>query len=97
MIVQADKNDDMINLLDLQKEIDELLDKETDDSLLNWYNTFKSKKKSIVESYIGDGDFLLFSPDCLDNSIDLEPEKTTHVYCDPQGANAGNTQYSMAA
>ena len=97
MNVRDDKNDVMINLLDLQEEIDELLEKETDESLLNWYNNFQGKKKSAMESYMGEGDFFSVNSGVIDYPDILKAEKPTYLEYEPQCSNVGNTQYAMAA
>jgi hypothetical protein len=81
----------MIDLKELQKEIDELLDNETDESLLNWY---MSKKFASCKAVLGEGTF-----GNLDvQSISTET-KPVSVRAMELGTNTlePTSQYAMAA
>jgi len=80
----------MVDLNELQKEIDALIDNETDDSLLNWY---MAKQFPSYKSLLGDGDFVDFKINAI--SIRVEPTKISLII--KEDAFINNTKFAMAA
>lgn len=83
----------MLDLEELERKINNALAKETPESLTKW---LMSKRNSGVETYIGEGDYIPCKFLFLQESQHISAEKLAQL--EPIiPANAGNTQYAMAA
>ena len=82
----------MVDLKELQKEIDNLLDNETDESLLNWY---MSKRFPDYKTILGAGEFYNsgLKPMCIEVG---QATVYTPINIDKASVTIEN-QYSMAA
>jgi hypothetical protein len=83
----------MLDLKELERKINEALDKETPESLTAW---LMSKRTSDIETYIGEGDYVPCNFNFLQESQQIVLAKATHVVSE-KDTNAGNIQYAMAA
>ena len=88
----------MLDLKKLRKEIEEALEKETEESLTTW---LLNKRSSNVESYIGDGIFMPCDFKSLHESVQISIISTTIVldesFTEEYNNYPSNTHYNMAA
>lgn len=84
----------MIDLKKLEREIDDLLESETEESILNWY---MSKKFPTYKTQLGEGEFHTLSiPDLYSKVIQTHLiDLIDHEYETVVDSNC--VQYSMAA
>jgi hypothetical protein len=83
----------MINLEELEKEIDALLESETTESLKKWV---REQNNLSVSCYLGNGDFMPLTQ----HPVSLIVENVSQEEIKPlpiEDTNSGNTQYATAA
>ena len=83
----------MIDLKELEKEIDTLLDSETTDSLTIWYN---SQSNFNLDCYLGDGQIINVYENDKFSIVENNPHKSK-ILIQPDNNNVGISQYEMAA
>lgn len=84
----------MLDLKKIEKEIDNLLASETQESLRNWLN---SQNEANVDSYLGEGKYLetlLSEVSCI---VDTNTHNMGVIMESCDGIEPGKTQYAMAA
>jgi hypothetical protein len=84
----------MVDLNELQKEIDSLLESETDESLMNWY---MSKKFPDYKKVLGSGKFQSLAIGTLCTRVNQTSAKTNTVNDLNSETEPINTKYALAA